>query len=152
MDYKQMFYPELIELKVESSTIEEAFQIIASKLKDKGMVKDNYIKGIIEREQKFPTGLITRYMNIALPHADPEYIVKPFVFICRLNQAVTCYQMGDNQQMDVKDLFFLGITDGKEQVGLLQAFMHLFMDKTFVQSYQKANSTEMVYQLFTENI
>lgn len=60
--------------------------------------------------------------------------------------------MGDSQEMEVKDLFFLGISDGKNQVGLLQAFMNLFMDETFVGAYQNADCPQSVYQLFVENI
>lgn len=39
--------------------------------------------------------------------------------------------------MTVENLFFLGIKEPKEQVGLLQAFMNLFMDETFVENYKK---------------
>ncbi|MGM0237787.1 PTS sugar transporter subunit IIA [Enterococcus sp. AZ103] len=152
MDYKEMFDPALIDLEISAASEEEAFSQVADLLKENGMVNDDYLTGITKREQKFPTGLITQHLNIGLPHADPEYVKKPFVFICRLNEDVQCRQMGDSQEMKVKNLFFLGIKDGKNQVGLLQAFMNLFMDETFVEAYQNANCPESVYQLFVENI
>ena len=152
MEYKEMFDPNLIDLEVEASSEEEAFKIVSAKLKEQGMVNDGYIQGITDREKKFPTGLITQHLNIGLPHSDPEYVEKPFVFVCRLKNAVGCRQMGDSQEMEVRDLFFLGISDGKNQVGLLQAFMNLFMDETFVGAYQNADCPQSVYQLFVENI
>lgn len=147
-----MFYPELVDLTVTAQTEQEAFQIIAEKLQAAGMVNQDYLAGITKREEAFPTGLITQHLNIDLPHSDPEFVKKPFVFIARLTNTVGCKQMGDSQEMDVKDLFFLGIKDGKGQVGLLQAFMNLFMDETFVQKYQAVESPKEMYQLFVENI
>ncbi|MEO1768778.1 PTS sugar transporter subunit IIA [Candidatus Enterococcus ferrettii] len=152
MGYKEMFDPRLIDLEVEATSEEEAFGIVATRLKEAGMVNDGYFNGISQREQRFPTGLITQHLNIGLPHSDPEFVEKPFIFVCRLKNQVGCCQMGDNQEMQVKDLFFLGISDGKNQVGLLQAFMNLFMDESFVKAYREAEEANTVYQLFVENI
>lgn len=152
MSYKDMFSLDLVDLNVNVFTEEEAFEIVANRLSGLGMVNDNYLKGITTREKEFPTGLITQHLNIALPHSDPEYVNKPFIFIARLENDVTCKQMGDNQEMSVKDLFFLGIKNGKEQVGLLQAIMNLFMNETFVEQYRLAESPEAVYKLFVGNI
>lgn len=60
--------------------------------------------------------------------------------------------MGDNREMNVRNLFFLGIKEGKEQVGLLQSFMNLFMDEVFVTKYVTTKSEAEAYQLFVENI
>lgn len=152
MDYKEMFDPKLIDLEVEAASEEEVFGIVADKLKKAGMVNEGYLNGITQREQRFPTGLITQHLNIGLPHSDPEFVEKPFVFVCRLKDKVGCRQMGDSQEMQVKDLFFLGISDGKNQVGLLQAFMNLFMDESFVNAYREAEEANAVYRLFVENI
>jgi PTS system galactitol-specific IIA component len=147
-----MFSLDLVDLNVNVFTEEEAFEIVANRLSGLGMVNDNYLKGITTREKEFPTGLITQHLNIALPHSDPEYVNKPFIFIARLENDVTCKQMGDSQEMSVRDLFFLGIKNGKEQVGLLQAIMNLFMNETFVEQYRLAESPEAVYKLFVGNI
>lgn len=60
--------------------------------------------------------------------------------------------MGDNQEMTVENLFFLGIKEPKEQVGLLQAFMNLFMDETFVENYKKQETPQNIYELITNYI
>lgn len=152
MDYKSMFSPELIDLSVEGMNESDVFQVVATKLLEKGMVNEGYLTGITKREEQFPTGLVTQHLNIALPHADPEFIEKPFVFICRLRKPVKVKQMGDNMEMEVQNLFFLGIKDGKNQVGLLQVFMNLFMDEEFVQQFLAMNCPETMYQFFIDNI
>ncbi|MDQ8554190.1 PTS sugar transporter subunit IIA [Enterococcus faecium] len=40
----------------------------------------------------------------------------------------------------------------KEQVGLLQAFMNLFMDETFVENYKKQETPQNIYELITNYI
>ena len=118
MSYKDMFHEQLIRLEVEGATEEAVFEKVAVQLRDLGFVNEGYLRGITAREQKFPTGLITQHVNIALPHSDPEYVEKPFVYIARLKNEVKVKQMGDSQEMGVKNLFFLGIKDPKGQVGL----------------------------------
>lgn len=147
-----MFSPKLVDLSVDGATEADVFQVVTAKLLEEGMVNDNYLDGIINREEQFPTGLVTQHLNIALPHADPEFVEEAFVFICRLNTPVTCKQMGDNREMDVQNLFFLGIKDGKNQVGLLQVFMNLFMDEEFVQQFLSIDCPDEMYRFFIDNI
>ena len=59
-------------------------------------------------------------------------------------------QMGDSQEMQVKDLFFLGIKEPKEQVGLLQSLMALFMDEGFVKAFIETQEVQEIYQLVTQ--
>ncbi|SET78537.1 PTS system, galactitol-specific IIA component [Enterococcus malodoratus] len=152
MSYKDMFHEQLIHLEVEGASEEAVFEKVAAQLRDLGFVNEGYLRGITAREQKFPTGLITQHVNIALPHSDPEYVEKPFVYIARLKNEVKVKQMGDSQEMGVKNLFFLGIKDPKGQVGLLQAFMELFMQEEFVTRFINAQDETDIYQLFTANI
>ncbi|WP_313631553.1 PTS sugar transporter subunit IIA [Enterococcus devriesei] len=152
MDYKEMFDQELISLELKGENEVEVFQQVAKHLTELDFVNEGYLNGIITREEKFPTGLITQHVNIALPHSDPEYVEKPFVYIARLKDEVKVKQMGDSQEMKVKNLFFLGIKDPKGQVGLLQAFMELFMKEEFVTEFINEKDINKIYQLFTNNI
>lgn len=152
MGYKKMFNKQLISLEVEGESEEKIFEQVAAHLKELGFVNEGYLGGITTREEKFPTGLITQHLNIALPHSDPEYVEKPFVYIVRLKNEVKVKQMGDSQEIGVKNLFFLGIKDPKGQVGLLQAFMELFMKEDFVTAFIQEQDKKKVYQLFTQNI
>lgn len=152
MDYREMFNVHLMDLQISVNNEQEVFEFVSEKLNKLGYVNEGFLNGISDREKNFPTGLITQNLNIALPHSDPEFIEKPFVFVARLIQPIKVKQMGDNQELDTKDLFFLGIKKPKDQVGLLQSFMNLFMDDTFVDTYINTNMNEDMYQLFINNI
>lgn len=150
--YASMFNIDLIELAVSKLDQKAIFNSVYETLREKEYVSDHYLDSLVTREERFPTGLITQNMNIALPHTDPEVIKKPFVYICRLNNPIKFKQMGDNQEIDVQNLFFLGIKKPKEQVGLLQAFMNLFMDDVFVSRFKKADSKKEIIKLFQTHI
>ncbi|MEI5993923.1 PTS sugar transporter subunit IIA [Candidatus Enterococcus mansonii] len=145
---KEMFQPELIDLHVTVQDEEELFECIASRLKEAGYVNSGYLEGIRSREKIFPTGLITEHLNIALPHSDTEYIERPFIYIARTTNPIKVKQMGDNQEMEVRDLFFLGIKEPSKQVGLLQDLMLLFQNKSFVTELKATTENKAVFNLF----
>lgn len=150
--YCDLFNVRLIDLSIRGGTQQEVFECVTKQLIKEDMVTVDYLEAITKREALFPTGLRTQHLNIALPHSDPNYINTPFVFVARLEQPIVFQQMGDNQEILVTDCFFLGITNGKEQVGLLQAFMNLFMNKVFVTDYMMCHQKKEVYNLFCNNI
>lgn len=152
METRAMFHPELIDLQMDAETVEQLFVQIASQLKQRGYVNDGYLEGIIHRERQFPTGLITEYLNVALPHSDTEYIRKPFIYVARNHEPVMVRQMGDNQEMAVKDFFFLGIKEPSKQVGLLQELMTLFQKKEFVTKLKKSDQNQELFELLMEQL
>lgn len=145
MEFYEMFKEELVSINVEVDSEEQLFSYVAKRLKEGRYVKDSYLEGITKREEEFPTGLITKNLNIALPHSDPEHIREPFIYVVRINNDVTVKQMGDNQEMKVKDFFFLGIKEPSGQVGVLQSLMNLFMNDDFVKEYIEAQSQEEIF-------
>lgn len=145
---KEMFQLDLIDLDVEVRNEEELFELVAKRLQVAGYVKNGYLEGIKSREKNFPTGLITEYLNIALPHSDTEYIERPFIYVARTTKPIKVKQMGDNQEMEVRDLFFLGIKEPSKQVGLLQELMVLFQSEAFVSTLNATTENEEVFNLF----
>ena len=60
---------------------ESRYQQVAAKLLSRGWVKPSYEEALNKREDEFPTGVVSDYISIALPHANPENINKPFVCV-----------------------------------------------------------------------
>lgn len=148
MDINEMLQIDLIDVNLRAETKEELFELVGKDLEVKGFVNKNYIEGIKKREKEFPTGLITKNLNIALPHSETEYVEKPFIYIVKLqNSSLTFNQMGDNQEMEVSDFFFLGIKDPSKQVQLLSYLMDLFSDDNFINDYKNTTEKEKIYEL-----
>ena len=148
MDINEMLNIDLIDVNLRAETKEELFELVGKDLEVKGFVNKNYIEGIKKREKEFPTGLITKNLNIALPHSETDYVEKPFIYIVKLqNSPLTFNQMGDNQEMEVSDFFFLGIKDPSKQVQLLSYLMDLFSDDNFINDYKNTTEKEKIYEL-----
>ena len=149
--YEFMFDEGLIDIENKSSTEDELFESVASVAHSKGYVRSDYKQGLQLRENKFPTGLIFPKLNLALPHVDPEFVLKPFIYVVRTNSEIPWRQMGDMQQMTTRNFLFLGIKEPSQQVGLLAQLMSAFKDSTFVSAFLKANTPEQMYSLLSDH-
>ncbi len=145
--YKDMLQPDLVKLDCAVSTHIELFRFIGKELEKKGYVTDQYVANVLEREEEFPTGLKTAFVNIAIPHTDPQVIEKPFIFIVKTSTPLAMLQMGDNAEMMCSYFLFLGIKDPKGQVGLLARLMDMFSQEVFARAFVQMNTDLDMYQL-----
>ena len=101
MSAKELFSQDLV-FEENVQTIDELFKNVANRIKKQNLVTNDYERALIKRESEFPTGLLTQYLPIALPHTDSIYIKKPFVVVVRNEYPITVKQMGDNKEIEVK--------------------------------------------------
>lgn len=152
MEYKDMLHQELIFLDISASDRTDLFHQIAIELKNKGYVKDTYEKALNKREDEFPTGIVFPLINVMLPHADPENVNEAFLAIVKVTHPVSVLQMGYNTEEQADAMFFLGITDSSQQVGLLQEFTDLLQDEDFVNEFKQINNPAEMYKLVASRI
>ena len=150
MDLVDLFSADLMALEVEVASQKELFQFVSKELIRQDYVFDNYVSGIIKREEEFPTGLMTKYLPIGLPHSDVQDVKRPFIYFCRLKKGIKFHQMGDNQPMMVRDVFFLGIKEPKKQVVLLATMMTLFADQFFVDKLVQSRTRAAIMSTIKE--
>lgn len=147
----KLFKPELIDLAVQATSVDDFFTQKATVLAAKDFVQESFLAAIQQREKEFPTGLALAGINIAIPHTDVIHIKEPFIAINRLGNPLMFMQMGtDDVEVETSDVFVLGIKDPKKQVGLLSALMDIFANPEFVNAYQKAATTDEIIELFTK--
>jgi len=144
MNYQDMLQQDLIFLNIDAEDRVDLYQQVANRLLALGYVKDSYELALNNREDEFPTGIVSDYISIALPHANPENINKPFVCVVTTKKPVQLLQMGYNTEEQAKTFFFLGITHPDDQLMLLQQFMALIQDQEFVETFNNiSDSSEM---------
>lgn len=87
-----------------------------------------------------------------MPHANPENVNQAFIAVVKTLKNIPMKQMGTDEVMSVKNFFFLGITSEEQdlQVKLLQRFMQLMNDQTFVNSFKMLEDPSDVYQFLVE--
>lgn len=120
---------------------EELLKMMGTNLMEKGLVKESFIKAIIEREKNYATGLPTKSVSVAIPHTDPEHVNKKAISLAILKKEVHFGIMGEkNAETPVKLVFMLAIDKKRSHVTFLQKLMEIFQ-----------NEEELNYLLSEEN-
>ena len=144
-----MFNSNLIDLNTSVSDEQELFDLVGMRAIEKGFANLGYISGLEKRELSYPTGLTFPDMPIALPHVDPKYIKKPFIYVARNNRPIDVKQMGDSAKMRTSNFLFLGLKDGAKQPELLAEIMAAFQNQDFVSAFLETDNVEEMYKLLS---
>lgn len=110
---------------------DDALRILSEKFVEAGVVEDNFLEGLLKREQSFPTGLIldNRDYGVAIPHTDPEYVKETQLGFMRLDKPVIFRFMADAEtEVPVKLIFMMAIKEAHGQVEMLSKLMDIFCD------------------------
>ena len=81
---------------------ESVLSFITEKYKEEQLVKDNFLEVVLQREKLGATGLSS---GVAIPHANPKYVVKTKISIITLKNKIT---WGD---VDIRVVLFLAIAE-----------------------------------------
>ena len=129
---------------LEASDKSEAIHALATLFINKGYVKDSFVDAVLLREEKFPTGLRTLDVHVAIPHCDIEHCIKPGIAVSVLSSPVRFTEMATNDQfVDVEIIFLLAITEPDQQVVWLARLVTLFQTKGFLTMlYNSKNPVE----------
>ncbi|HHV82871.1 MAG TPA: PTS sugar transporter subunit IIA [Tepidanaerobacter syntrophicus] len=130
MQEAKLIDPSLIMLNVEATEKEEVITLMAKKLISEGYVKGSYLNAILEREKEYPTGLPTNEVGVAIPHTDIEHVIKPGIAVATLKNPVKFNAMGNpDEEVDVKLIFMLAVTEPKGQINLLKKLVSIFQNQ-----------------------
>lgn len=145
-----LFDKRVILLDWKASTCGEALATLANKLYKAGVVTDEYQVAILERESKFPTGLMTKTYGVAIPHCYPDKVITPQIGFMRLAQPVKFRQMGDNAEVEVRIVFMLALKKSDDQLKMLQTLMALFQNQELMDRLQMISSTADFVKIMQE--
>lgn len=119
---------DLILPQLQAKDSEEVIRTLGSLLEGKGYVKDTYVEAVLARERTYPTGLPTKGVCVAIPHADPSHVQgQSAITLATLSHPVRFAMMGDpDTQLDVQVVVMLAIHNPDEHLTLLKSVMKLF--------------------------
>jgi PTS system galactitol-specific IIA component len=117
----------LVVIDLETSTAEQAIQVLADMLHQEGMVDEHYGAATIDRERKHATGLPTKPFSIAFPHADADGVVQSALAVASLKKPVVFRNMADpEEELEVELVIMLANKTPEEQINTLQNLAVLF--------------------------
>lgn len=101
------------------------------------------------REATFPTGLPTRPVAVAIPHADPPNVLASAVAVATLKTPVQFAQMGTDgsTKVDVHAVFLLAIKEQAKQVEMIQQLMKVIQNQQLLDSITRAASPQETLDL-----
>ncbi len=141
--------PEAVLLGVEAKNSEEIIRLLANHLHRLGYVKDSYADAVVKREQSMPTGLpLERIDNVAVPHTDPEHVLKAGIAMATLKVPVDFANMEDPDEMiPVGTVFLLAINDKDKQIETLQAIMGALQSPDILDGLRLVRTTDNLKKL-----
>lgn len=145
-----VFGIETIEVGKEAGNSEELIAALSSALWKQGFVKETYIEAVLKREAVHPTGLPVPGNAIAIPHTDPEHVLKSRIAVATLKKPIQFSMMGSPEvQLPVTVVFMLAIKDPKQQPEVLRNLMKLFQQEELLADIAAAKQKQHVYELLT---
>lgn len=146
---KNYFYPNLY-----AASKEEVLKIMSEGLLKDNLVNESYYDKVLERERRFPTG-IQAIIGFAMPHTDPEYVIKDGMSIAILKEPVLFNDMVDKQNtISVRLIFLLALTKSNKHLEILQKVVELVSHKEAIEKLlnsDEENQYKFIKQYFENN-
>lgn len=146
-----LYRPELVFFDFDADNYIDFFKKLSDILLEKGYVKESWLQAITDRERNFPTGLMFETIGVAIPHVDPQHIVKPYIAIIKPKKSVSFEPMAGmvDHAIDTNLVVNLGLLKhAEDQVEVLQAMMGMFMNEDAVNDVQSQTTPEGMVECF----
>jgi len=94
-----------------------------------GWAKEGFEQALLEREEKYPTGIHAAGSGIAIPHADAEWTLVPGMIVAVLKQPVLFEPMGGQDgEVQVQIVFLLLSANPDDHMAFLSALADFISD------------------------
>lgn len=151
MKISEFFQNELIVTNLDVESKEEVFKVLFKKLYDNGFVKESFLDAIIKREKSFPTGLQLKKYNVAIPHTDPEHVIKPAIAVATLSNPVIFKNMANPlEDVLVNIIFMIALNESHSQVEMLQQLIQLIQNDVFLEKIISLEGGDEIINLVVE--
>lgn len=139
---------DLIYRNIDFKTSREIETFLADQLYENGYVKEGYKKALLEREQKFPTGLPSSQPAIAIPHANADLVNKTTLAIATLKEPVEFKNMGNTKEdIPIRIVIMLVIAEPHSQVKMLQKVADIVQNEELRKEFLQAETKQKLLQL-----
>lgn len=118
-----------------------------------GAVKDSYSDAACERERHFPTGLPTRGVYVAIPHAEAEHVNYTALAVATCSPPVPFGNMADpEEKLPVELVIMIAVADSSQQVTMLQHLADAFGESETLLALKEAETPAEIVQLLRDRI
>ena len=142
---------EAIVLGMDATSSEEVIRELGGKLRDLGLVKDNFVDAALEREANMPTGLpLGGEYNAAIPHVDIEYVNQSALGLATLKEDVVFYNMVENDvEVPCRLIIMLALDQPKSQIEMLQSVAGVLQNPDVISKLVQAATVDEVFEILS---
>ncbi|MCO7124489.1 PTS sugar transporter subunit IIA [Sporolactobacillus shoreicorticis] len=120
---------------------------LAKQLSVNGYVRDSFEKSVLEREERFPTGLPVGKYAVAIPHTDWQHVKQSTIAVATLAEPVVFHNMAvKDENLAVRMVIMLAMSVPHGQVKLLSEVMSLVQDQGHFERLINYQSNEALYK------
>jgi PTS system galactitol-specific IIA component len=138
---------DLVVSNLEAKSAEDVFKKMSPILFEAGFVENSFFNGLVNRENKFPTGLLLGKYNVAIPHTDAVHVKKPAIAIATLKDPVEFNCMDGNGSVAVNIVFTMALNEPHSQIVMLQQLMFLIQNENILENMLQAKNSDEVYDI-----
>ena len=148
----ELVFNESLIIKLEGlSTNEEALSLMANHLYDKGYVKESYKDAILNRESEFPTGLFTGAINVAIPHADVNFVKEASIAVGILKNPIKFRAMDDpDKEIEVRLIIMLALKEAHGHIQMLQKVVSLIKNQDSIKEILSTDDLKKSYEIISK--
>lgn len=115
--------------------------------------RPGYINAVLSREEKYPTGLHTRGVEIAIPHADPEWTILPGMVVGILSEPTGFEPMGgEGDEVKARFIFLLLIPDAESHIDFLQTLAEFIENEDRLKTLGETNDIKPLLDFFKQKL
>ena len=145
MGEKILVAPELVMTALGASDPQNAIAQLGSLLVDAGYASKDYVDGVLEREQSYPTGIEFPLCGVAMPHGEPEGVLGAAIAIGRCAEPVSFKRMDEfSQDVDVSIIAMLAVSDPAGHLDVLGKLIGVFSDEESCRSILEAPNSAAI--------
>lgn len=147
-----LFRPELVFFDFDATDEWDFFDKMSERLQEMGYVREGWRDAIVAREREYPTGLQFESVGVAIPHVDPDFIVKPYIAIVLPREPIDFAPMADmvDHPVPARLVVNLGLLAHAEgQVAALQAMIGIFADEEATKEIMAQKTPEGIIRSIT---
>jgi galactitol PTS system EIIA component len=148
-NFLKLFDQKMMRVGAKAANTKEAIKLLGTLMAQADFVEKAYWEDVYKREQTYPTGLPTQPVAIAIPHADPDRVIKSGIAVAVFNEPVKFRIMGSNDpdELDVPVVFMLALKDFKQQTAVIRDLLMLIQSKTIISDIYHAGSSKDIYHV-----
>lgn len=122
---------------------------LSTNLLDKDLVTSDYPRAVKDREVKFPTGLPTAPIGIAIPHTDPQYVKTNAVSVGILKEPIEMTVMGTEEEdkVQVSIIFLLSLAQSNKHLNILKRIMGFVQNQELLKKFQTVSDEEVAEEV-----